>query len=677
MNNKRGFSLVELLAVIVILGILLGTGIIVTTRLIDNSRKEIYLAAVKTQVEGVKLLIESEEYDVYDENTTYYFDYNILKETDDIKSPYAEWDKAYVVVTYTNDKLKYYWTGIDTAGWRIDLGKEVDKLTKKDIYNKKGNLLIGNSLGGKDLISITSVDDGEEQTSINNPTNHMTKQEADRCFEYELKEDNTCRITNYKNDQEGCGPDVNMPSSIDGQIVTSIGRGAFRSKGIKSVILYDGVEEIELGAFQNNSITQLKLSKTLKTIGAYAFYQNKIPEVSFPEGLDSIGEYGFATNKLTKVILPESLRVIGAYAFYNNLLKDITFNSNPSIGGGAFSNNKMPSSEGILYKYDATMRQFDYSTIIGYCSDSKTLVIPSEVNGVQPKRINANAFASAGLTSVDMPDSIEYIGGDAFAFNSITTLKISNNVKTIASGAFRANQISSVTIPDTVTSMGGYVFNTNKMTGEDGILYARKSDGTIDYTTIIGYGGGRIKGPITIPAKKEGVTLEKITSSAFIDSNLTSITLPDLSETPHLTISNNVFCRNSVSGEAGFIYKIKDGKIDYSTLSSYAGPTGGVGSDKVITIPQSKNGVDLLKIEAAFSWMSYRKIIVPETVTSISSGAFSHSNRNNIYLKTIVNKSPNKFDWYAITGSSITPKPANFEYGTIEHQSGNIEVVKG
>ena len=58
MNNKRGFSLVELLAVIVILGILLGTGIIVTTRLIDNSRKEIYLAAVKTQVEGVKLLIE-------------------------------------------------------------------------------------------------------------------------------------------------------------------------------------------------------------------------------------------------------------------------------------------------------------------------------------------------------------------------------------------------------------------------------------------------------------------------------------------------------------------------------------------------------------------------------------------------------------------------------------------
>ena len=69
MKDNKGFTFVEILASIVILGILLGLGITVTTRILDDSRKKIYLAAVNAQVEGIKLLIESEEYAKNMQNT--------------------------------------------------------------------------------------------------------------------------------------------------------------------------------------------------------------------------------------------------------------------------------------------------------------------------------------------------------------------------------------------------------------------------------------------------------------------------------------------------------------------------------------------------------------------------------------------------------------------------------
>lgn len=135
--NRKGFSFIELLAVLALLGILSGIAIFGVSRYLDNSKKDIYLASVKAQIEAVKLIINSEDYYVYDENTTYIFDVNILKQTDNIKSPYGEWKDAYTYVVYDNDKLYFYWTGIDEKGWKIDLDKETQYLKRSDIYQTK------------------------------------------------------------------------------------------------------------------------------------------------------------------------------------------------------------------------------------------------------------------------------------------------------------------------------------------------------------------------------------------------------------------------------------------------------------------------------------------------------------------------------------------------------------
>lgn len=70
--------------------------------------------------------------------------------------------------------------------------------------------------------------------------------------------------------------------------------------------------------------------------------------------------------------------------------------------------------------------------------------------------------------------------------------------------------------------------------------------------------------------------------------------------------------------------------------------------------------------------MSYNTIVIPPSVTTIGSSAFSKDGRNNQNLKKIVNKTGRSFNWKSITAST---EANTFVTGTIIHQAGNIEVV--
>ena len=57
------------------------------------------------------------------------------------------------------------------------------------------------------------------------------------------------------------------------------------------------------------------------------------------------------------------------------------------------------------------------------------------------------------------------------------------------------------------------------------LIYIRNSDGTIDCSTIIGY-GGELKN-IEIPGEKNGIKLTTIADSAFRFSGLTNVVIPN------------------------------------------------------------------------------------------------------------------------------------------------------
>lgn len=162
--NNKGFSLAELLAVMAILIILMGLAIAATTKIIFDSQKTAYLAEVMVHQKGIRSFIESEEIDVEDENTVYYFNYRLG--VDSSESPFDKWEDCYVVVTYSEEtgKNSYYWTGLDKEKWGIKLHKEVGEMTKDDIvHNELNNITPGKSIGGRENAIIYNVSEDEDE----------------------------------------------------------------------------------------------------------------------------------------------------------------------------------------------------------------------------------------------------------------------------------------------------------------------------------------------------------------------------------------------------------------------------------------------------------------------------------------------------------------------------------
>ncbi|EHI98770.1 cell wall binding repeat-containing protein [Clostridium sp. DL-VIII] len=109
--------------------------------------------------------------------------------------------------------------------------------------------------------------------------------------------------------------------------------------------------------------------------------------------------------------------------------------------------------------------KFDKSTrtIVKYTNDKSTtsLVIPSEIDGVQVKRIGEKVFEDSKLESITIPNGVTSIGDFAFAgCVNLTSIIIPNGVTSIGVCAFEnCNSATDITIPSSVTSIGWCAFH--------------------------------------------------------------------------------------------------------------------------------------------------------------------------------------------------------------------------
>jgi len=116
-----------------------------------------------------------------------------------------------------------------------------------------------------------------------------------RCFHTDIS-NNEVTITGY--DVNSCGYRVEIPSTINGLLVTTIG-GA---------------------AFEYNQLTSISIPNSITTIGNYAFAENQLTSVSIPNSVTTIGISAFYGNQLTSVEIPNSLNdTLSEYCkFFNN-----------------------------------------------------------------------------------------------------------------------------------------------------------------------------------------------------------------------------------------------------------------------------------------------------------------------------------------------------------------------
>ena len=210
-------------------------------------------------------------------------------------------------------------------------------------------------------------------------------------------------------------------------------------------------------------------------------------------------------------------------------------------------------------------------TITGYTGSGGAVVIPAATNGFPVTSIGFDAFDSATMTSVTIPDSVTSIGDYAF---------------------YGCTSLTSVTIPDSVTSIGGGAFEnctslTNITVGAGNPAYSSANGVLFDknQTTLIQYPDG-LGGSYTIPN-----SVTSIGDSAFqVCAGLTSVTIPN--SVTSIGVEAFSDCRsltNITVGAGNPAYSSADGVLfdkNQTTLIQYPGGLGGS-----YTIPNSVTSI--------------------------------------------------------------------------------------
>ena len=195
------------------------------------------------------------------------------------------------------------------------------------------------------------LDSSSEMINTKLDNNGLIPTDA-KYFSY-IVDNGSIKLTGYNTSNLTDAPtDLIIPTFIDGLPVTNISNNAFQNKGLTSVILPEGLLNIEngsfngvsyTGAFANNKLTSIKLPKTLNLLGFAAFMGNRITTIDF--GLvQTIGPDAFNGNKIKNLEIPSTVVTIGAQAFVGNPLETVTIaNSVKTIGGFAFWSNNLKS----------------------------------------------------------------------------------------------------------------------------------------------------------------------------------------------------------------------------------------------------------------------------------------------------------------------------------------------
>jgi hypothetical protein len=466
----------------------------------------------------------------------------------------------------------------------------------------------------------------------------LTEEEALKCYEFDYNGEDydgnnigAVRIMSY---YKKCGKEVLVPTTINGKTVTTIYEYAYQSKELTSVIIPDTIVSIQFRGFYNNNITNL--------------------------------------------ILPNTKIKIGSQAFGKNLLDEIIVTSNMSLGGGAYSDNRVDENNAFIYQTLADGTK-NTSKLLGYAGESKDIVIPEGVT-----EIAGSAFRSMKMNSIVLPSTLKVIGSRAFEGNNLTSINLPEGLTTIGEVAFGSNLLETTSnIPSSVTKLSARAFNHNNVSDGSEYVYARTKNG-INYASIVSYAGAEKE--ISIPDVKENTPLTTIGNWAFYACGITKIKhIP----TTVTAIGADSFTNNATTGDDDqFIYaRTSTGGIDYSKIISYAGK-----SDNVV-IPAKKGDTDLTTIGASsFTWCGLKSVVVPDGVTTIEANAFRYNQLTSITLPSSLtsigdaafckSRSYNKMSKLVYKGTTefnfgkiLCGTSDTFASGVVTHTYGDITVT--
>ncbi len=139
LNNVKGFTLVELLAVIVIMGILMMVAIPNISRITNNSKKKVFANNAEAYIRQARTAIDSEDIEAPEIGKPVFIPTEYL-DMQSSNSPFTNKPmkgtiKVENISTNNEKKYKYYFSGLDDAKNGIDDWISEDQLIKSENYN--------------------------------------------------------------------------------------------------------------------------------------------------------------------------------------------------------------------------------------------------------------------------------------------------------------------------------------------------------------------------------------------------------------------------------------------------------------------------------------------------------------------------------------------------------------
>ena len=390
-KTKNAFTLIELLAVIVILAIIALIATPIILGIVEDAKKDAFMRSVELLVSTTDIDIANKS---FEENYTYEI------------------------------------TDGNISDLEVSV-KNIDGMNGTIIYNVEGKEMYAIHNGVYCVKKTNKMEKAEISDYVEGDCEAIDNSTSASCFAFQ---DGT--ITDYydyeENDssKKACPREVVIPQKINGVTVTIIGNNAFKSKNITSVKFPNTLTSIGEYAFENNKLSgELDLSNTSVTsIGESAFRaycdwdedynylcEDQIESLKLPSSVTSIGDHAFVNNAITSVNLPDVLK---------------------SIGKGAFSSNAITGELDL-----SNLTNLTYIT--GFAGNQITSIkLPSSVTNIGFDAFAANDLS--GELDLSIYSNLTTIGQYGFDENAITHLKLPNSVTKIVYGAFEDNPIEEI-----------------------------------------------------------------------------------------------------------------------------------------------------------------------------------------------------------------------------------------
>lgn len=623
MKNNKGFTLIELIAVIVLVGLI---ALIITpkiTKVLKTQKMNIF----KESVEGIVKSVKEDAVNNAGFNSTTTSNYRAYI-----------YDGAGLYLTVAGNKASD--EDIKISG-KIDKGQGTVVVTKDSeivlaIYNDK--------FCAKKNADDTSITVEEYSgTCVND---EIDIPEATSCFVYETNPDNTLTITGYDYNNASCSKDLVIPNRINGKIVSKLADLAFVDAAVK-IVLYsekDGSgnthfyeeyaanvpsdkEKLYLMTANTNNITaKTCYTETEENVSVDVNYVHTSGdgyygchfEVPHTPGFGMANNYKFNSidfsraTALTKIpfgLIPFSsvgsinigdyITEIGSMAFTKNYIKSLSIPKNIiDINYFAFQLNQI---DNVDFTNAQNLKSIKSGAFFGNSMNSVNIHDLNNLESIDGNYLGA--FEENQLTSVTLKNlpKLARIGdlddeSGTFSGNNISTLVFDKvpNLKVFGGRAFSSNNLSTVTLPSTITTLGDFAFAGNDLTE---IIMP-------DSLTTI---GKNVFSDNNISTVTFSNNITSIGAGAFFQNSLTSLTIPSTIT----TIDENTFRNNALTSLTipSTVTSIGVGAFSFNALTN-------------LTIPNSVTSIG----DNAFYQNQLSGAVIPNSVTSIGNSAFQYNN---------------------------------------------------